>query len=762
MLDALEARGIADPLTVDPFERQQYKRGTRVWRRTSVVRPCQEGGVVAPSGLRPLSLVIRIVWCSMLGAVPPAWAQAPPEARAPVRLTLDQATARALDANLTYKARLLDRDLAVSEIDIAHERPNPDFSYENQRDAPYHAFLLNVPIELGGKRSSRIRLGEASRDVTSAEIGREAADLRAEVRRAFYRLLASDRRAEFARELTSVATRARDAAQARVDSGDAPRLDLVQADLARARVVNAAATIDGERAALEEELDVLVGLPAGSHIEASGELFSDGSGLVGGATTSAPGVDIAAAEGRVRAAEASVGLAKALRVPDLTLGGGLTDDAPPDFSFGWKATAGVTVPLFTTHRAQVTRAEVQSSQATRLAAAAHAEVDGKTAAATSRARTLGDAVSRTTRDILPASRTLTDMAQASYESGQTGMVALLQSLQLVAGNPDRSGRAGAGVPARAGRSRARACRGGPAMTRDAVAPTLLCLGLLAGGCAKPENAEESLESAAPVVVRVVNAGPAHIEVRVRASGTTVAAPGAELSVTAPQQARVVEMPHGEGDRVARGGLLVQFEIPSLAADVAARESALAQANARVANAQAARDRLAGLMDRGVAARREVEDAQRDLAEAEAAVAEDKAGLEAARQLLSRQKVVAPFDGVVVRRWHNPGDLVDASTTDPVLRFADPARIEAEALVPAGDVARIAARQTAEVKGPGDTRWPAMVIATPAAVDAATGIRARAARASRRRSAAAGPADRGGHHGDGPRRGRGGSGQRPDA
>ena len=52
----------------------------------------------------------------------------------------------------------------------------------------------------------------------------------------------------------------------------------------------------------------------------------------------------------------------------------------------------------------------------------------------------------------------------------------------------------------------------------------------------------------------------------------------------------------------------------------------------------------------------------------------------ARQLLARQKVVAPFDGVVVRRWHNPGDLVDASSTDPVLRFADPARVEAEALV----------------------------------------------------------------------------------
>ena len=256
------------------------------------------------------------------------------------------------------------------------------------------------------------------------------------------------------------------------------------------------------------------------------------------------------------------------------------------------------------------------------------------------------------------------------------------------------------------------------MRRTSLAPIVIGLGLAAGcGTAKP--AEESVESSAPVVVRVVKAGPARIEVRVRAAGTTVAAPGAELSITAPQQARVVEIPHGEGDRVARGELLVQFEIPSLAADVAARESALAQANARVANAQAARDRLAGLMERGVAARREVDDAERDLAEARAAIAEDNAGLEAARQLLSRQRVVAPFDGVVVRRWHNPGDLVDASTADPVVRFADPARVEAEALVSSSDVVRVVARQPAEVKGPGGGLWPATVVATPAAVDATT-------------------------------------------
>jgi len=81
------------------------------------------------------------------------------------------------------------------------------------------------------------------------------------------------------------------------------------------------------------------------------------------------------------------------------------------------------------------------------------------------------------------------------------------------------------------------------MRREALLRTALCLGLLSAGCGKSAQPEESVESVAAVVVRVVQAGPARIEVRVRASGTTVAAPGAEFAVTAPQQARVVEVPH---------------------------------------------------------------------------------------------------------------------------------------------------------------------------------------------------------------------------
>jgi RND family efflux transporter MFP subunit len=128
-------------------------------------------------------------------------------------------------------------------------------------------------------------------------------------------------------------------------------------------------------------------------------------------------------------------------------------------------------------------------------------------------------------------------------------------------------------------------------------------------------------------------------------------------------------------------------------------------------------RIAGLVDRGVAARREMEEAQRDQAEAEGALARAESEAAAAEALAGRAIVTARFSGVVAKRWHNPGDMVDASASDPILRVIDPAKLQVLASVPAGDVPRIAVGKTGRVTGPGGTAEEAVtVIARPAQLD----------------------------------------------
>jgi RND family efflux transporter MFP subunit len=252
-------------------------------------------------------------------------------------------------------------------------------------------------------------------------------------------------------------------------------------------------------------------------------------------------------------------------------------------------------------------------------------------------------------------------------------------------------------------------------------PILRCLVpalLVLAACGKdPEEVVETAE-AVPVTVAPASAGP--IRAVIAATGQVKPAAGAELLVVPPQEARIAELPKSVGDRVHRGELLVRFEIPSLDAEAASKRSDLARAQAQLETSRRAADRLAGLYARGIAAQREVEDARRDLAQAEATVAEARSATAAAIRLNQRAVVSAPFDGIVASRSHQPGDFVDPGGAEPILRVIDPSRLEVEAAVPSVELGRVVVGSPAQVHGASFPTEQARVAARPAAVDPMTG------------------------------------------
>ena len=250
------------------------------------------------------------------------------------------------------------------------------------------------------------------------------------------------------------------------------------------------------------------------------------------------------------------------------------------------------------------------------------------------------------------------------------------------------------------------------MTRRQAAVTIL---LVAAACGR--KPVEELETTAAAPVRTLTLAPRTIEGIVSATGIVSAAPGADLTVTAPEPARIVELPKAEGDRVKPGDLLVRFEIPSLSTDVATRRAEEQTARARVENAQANLTRLTTLVDHGVAAQKELEDARRELAEARAALAQAESASQNAALLASRTTVRARFAGVVAKRAHNPGDMVEASASDVILRVIDPSRLQVVAAVAIPDVRRVQVGRTVRILVPG-VEGPEIgkVLTRPAAVD----------------------------------------------
>jgi RND family efflux transporter MFP subunit len=122
----------------------------------------------------------------------------------------------------------------------------------------------------------------------------------------------------------------------------------------------------------------------------------------------------------------------------------------------------------------------------------------------------------------------------------------------------------------------------------------------------------------------------------------------------------------------------------------------------------------------VGARKDLEDSDRELADAEAALAEAKANLAASSVLEGRSIVRATFDGLVAKRSHNPGDLVEPGSGDPILRVLDPRRLEISAAVPFADVPHVRPGAAALVRVGSDEPLTAKVVSLAAAVDPATG------------------------------------------
>jgi RND family efflux transporter MFP subunit len=253
--------------------------------------------------------------------------------------------------------------------------------------------------------------------------------------------------------------------------------------------------------------------------------------------------------------------------------------------------------------------------------------------------------------------------------------------------------------------------------RRRLAFAVYCLAALVA-CKHETPDEVETHSVVPVKTEAVTVGT--VRAVIHASGVVAPAPGADLLVVAPEAGRIAELPKAEGDRVRRGDLLVRFEIPTATSDLASKTAEVARSRARLENAKAAQVRAHDLFQRGVAARKDMEDADREAADADAALAEAHAGQAAAELIVNRTSVRATFDGVVARRTHNPGDQVEPAASDAVLRVIDPHRLEVSALIPVSDVPRVVAGAGGRIVGTADDEADQVkVIARPAVVDTNT-------------------------------------------
>ncbi len=181
---------------------------------------------------------------------------------------------------------------------------------------------------------------------------------------------------------------------------------------------------------------------------------------------------------------------------------------------------------------------------------------------------------------------------------------------------------------------------------------------------------------------------------------------ADLRAEVP--AMVMKVFKENGETVKQGDLLATLDSTSIRDALMSAEASTRAAEQALDQATRQYERMKTLRSSGMASAQALDDAEGRRNSAQSDLEASKARLVAARQMMTRTEVRAPFAGVVTERKVSPGDT--AQIGKELLKVIDPTSLRFEALVSAENVGEVKAGQMVRfrVNGYGDREFTGKV------------------------------------------------------
>jgi len=258
--------------------------------------------------------------------------------------------------------------------------------------------------------------------------------------------------------------------------------------------------------------------------------------------------------------------------------------------------------------------------------------------------------------------------------------------------------------------------------------TLALALLLMPSCSKKSAGDEDAggdEAAANVIaeVTVTRVQRADIQSTLSVTGTISALPNQDVRVSSLVPGRVAHMLVAEGDHISEGQALAKIDDRPIHDQVRQAQAAVDQARANVENAELSLQRNQKLLDRGIAAQKDFEDARTQAAVNKALLNQAEAALSLAQLNLTRTDVRSPLTGMVVKRLLSAGEQVDGTAAQPIFEVANTSEVELYGNVSALYLEKIRVGQALSISTdafPGKV-FQSHIVAISPAVDPATNI-----------------------------------------
>lgn len=177
------------------------------------------------------------------------------------------------------------------------------------------------------------------------------------------------------------------------------------------------------------------------------------------------------------------------------------------------------------------------------------------------------------------------------------------------------------------------------------------------------------------------------------SGTLTALNQATVKAKVAADVRETLVP--EGVKVARGQVVMRLDTADLQARLATQQAAQEEAKARLALAQKNHDSNLALLKQKFISQNAFDTAQNSVELAQAGMKSATSQLDIARRALDDAVVRAPIDGIISKRFVQPGEK--AVPDMPLFAMVDLAQLILEAQVPAGEIPRVQTGQDVAFK-----------------------------------------------------------------
>jgi cobalt-zinc-cadmium efflux system outer membrane protein len=363
--------------------------------------------------------------------VAPARAQTPSPTPSLNGLTFEEIYDLAEHNNLQIAAVRRRRAVAEAAILIAGERPNPAFTTTYTRTEPRLNTAISQLIELGGKRGRRIDVARNELRLTELDLDAALRTLRHDVRAAYFNIGLARNTLVLGQQAVDQAKDLADIARTRFEAGDIAQFEVLQANLAVDRATNDLARLDNSERIARATLNQLLNRAPDAPLDLRDSLFVkpvsiSTAELIGRAL--AANVDLRTAEQQIVAEQSRLKLARAQRVPDLTLQPGLEsfDSAFPGHP-GFNMAVTVPLPIFNRGTAEIKRSSAMLEQLQAERDATRQRVSSDIGRAALNLESARKQVEFFESRLLPEAERVRELANEAYRIGQTSLLSVIDA-----------------------------------------------------------------------------------------------------------------------------------------------------------------------------------------------------------------------------------------------------------------------------------------------------------------------------------------------